>query len=90
MQDIFKWLMPKNVFSECDFYLFSNIQNKTNDKFLSLLARLDKAGVLDTLQPFPHKNSVVVFEDIIVFVASKGNLDKIRQMAKAQDNGVAR
>ena len=80
---IFKWLMPKNVFSECDFYLFSNIQNKTNDKFLSLLARLDKAGVLDTLQPFPHKNSVVVFEDIIVFVASKINLDEIKTAVKA-------
>ena len=55
-----------------------------------LIKRLHNAGILDKLQPFPHKDSVVVFEDIIVFVASKGNLDKIRQMAKAQDNGVAR
>ena len=55
-----------------------------------LIKRLHSADILDKLKPFPHKDSIVVFEDIIVFVASKGNLDEIRASVKAQDNGAAR
>ena len=47
-----------------------------------LIKRLHNADILDKLEPFPHKDSVVVFEDIIVFVASKGNLDEIRAVAR--------
>ena len=59
------------------------VENGTRlEEFKSLIKRLDNAGILESLQPWPHKNSVVVFEDIVVFVASKGNLDEIRQKAK--------
>ena len=93
----FQLFMPKDVFTDCEFfssefdYSDPNQKNPQQKKqFLTLISRLHKAGILDKLEPFPHKDSVVVFEDIIVFVASKGNLDEIRQMAKAQDNGAAR
>lgn len=88
--EAFEFYMPKSIgkgsFGEDNFgnIVESSSQSKT---FSSLISRLHKAGILDKLEPFPHKDSVVVFEDIIVFVASKGNLDEIRQMAKAQDNG---
>ena len=88
-QGAFNALMSKNVFAECEFYSSdfdyndpNNLNLQAKNNFLSLIKRLDKAGILDTLEPWPHKNSVVVFEDIIVFVASKGNLDEIRQKAK--------
>lgn len=60
------------------------IDNNTQENkiFNTLISRLHKAGILDKLKPFPHKDSVVVFEDIIVFVASKGNLDEIRKKVK--------
>lgn len=82
----FDKFMSSAVFKQCGFV--SPQQHKK--QFKSIISRLEKAGILDKLEPFPHKDSVVVFEDIIVFVASKGNLDEIRQMAKAQDNGAAR
>lgn len=86
----FHYLMKNDIFSQCAM-LSSHFQYSHQKKlFYNLISRLHKAGILDKLEPFPHKDSVVVFEDIIVFVASKGNLDEIRQMAKAQDNGAAR
>ena len=84
----FDMFMNNNVFKDCYFlsssFHYKEQKNGTREEslFLSLIKRLHKAGILDTLEPYPHKNSVVVFEDIIVFVASKGNLDEIRQMAK--------
>ena len=83
---IFDKFMSSTVFKQCGFV--SPQQHKK--QFESIISYLHKAGILDKLEPFPHKDSVVVFEDIIVFVASKGNLDEIRASVKAQDNGVAR
>lgn len=87
MHSVFRYSMPKNVFKDCKVY--SDVMQNFVDKnpkeakaFNALISRLHKAGILDKLEPFPHKNSIVVLEDIIVFVASKGNLDEIRQMAK--------
>lgn len=86
MQSVFRYTMQKDVFAGCKIY--NDLMQKHHDKnwheqdFYTLISRLHKAGILDKLEPFPHKNSVVVFEDIIVFVASEGNLDEIRQMAK--------
>ncbi len=91
----FQLFMQKNVFTDCEFfssefdYSDPNQKNSQQKKqFLTLIKRLDNAGILDTLEPYPHKNSVVVFEDIIVFVASQGNLDEIRKLAKEQDSEV--
>ena len=93
----FQSFMPGFIFADCGFFSSEfqyNNPNNTNqrekDSFNKLISRLHKAGILDKLEPFPHKDSVVVFEDIIVFVASKGNLDEIRASVKAQDNGAAR
>lgn len=90
----FQLFMQNNVFTDCEFfssefdYNYSDNANpQAKKQFLTLISRLHKAGILDKLEPFPHKNSVVVFEDIIVFVASKGNLDEIRANIKAQDSG---
>lgn len=90
-------LMPKNVFNK--YGVLSSIHfdkshhhsfNPHNRKlFFNSIKRLHKAGILDKLEPFPHKDSVVVFEDIIVFVASKGNLDEICASVKEQNNGAA-
>lgn len=74
----FDKFMSSAVFKQCGFV--SPQQHKK--QFKSIISRLHKADILDKLEPFPHKDSVVVFEDIIVFVASKGNLDEIRKMAK--------
>ena len=83
MGGAFRYTMQKDVFKNCQIYSDKDYESKTQTKdFQSLISRLHKAGILDTLEPFPHKNSVVVFEDIIVFVASKGNLDEIRAKAK--------
>ncbi len=95
MHSVFGYSMSKNVFKGCKVYsdLMQNYVDRDpqeNRGFNNIIARLHKAGILDKLQPFPHKDSVVVFEDIIVFVASKGNLDEIRASVKAQDNGAAR
>lgn len=94
MQSVFGYSMSKNVFKGCKVYsdLMQNHQDKHwhEKAFQDIISRLHKAGILDKLEPFPHKDSVVVFEDIIVFVASKGNLDEIRASVKAQDNGAAR
>lgn len=94
MQSVFGYSMSKNVFKGCKVYsdLMQNHQDKHwhEKAFQDIISRLHKAGILDKLQPFPHKDSVVVFEDIIVFVASRGNLDEIRASVKAQDNGAAR
>ena len=95
MQSVFRYSMSKNVFEGCKVYSdvmqnFVDRDPQENRRFNNIIARLHKAGILDKLQPFPHKDSVVVFEDIIVFVASKGNLDEIRASVKAQDNGAAR
>lgn len=93
MQSVFGYTMQKDIFKVCGFYpTFEVFNDEFKEKQMTkvLISRLHKAGILDKLQPFPHKDSVVVFEDIIVFVASKGNLDEIRQMAKAQDNGAER
>ena len=96
MQPVFRYTMPKDIFAECTIYndLILEHQDYKNNKkytsgFANLISRLHKAGILDTLEPYPHKNSVVVFEDIIVFVASQGNLGEIRKKAKEQNNGVA-
>ena len=84
MISIFRWTMAKNVFAS--YFLNDLHQNFPDNKdfnvFKRIVKRLDKAGILDELQPFPHKNSVVVFEDIIVFVASKGDLAKWQAEAK--------
>lgn len=74
----FDKFMSSAVFKQCGFV--SPQQHKK--QFKSIIFRLEKADILDKLEPFPHKDSVVVFEDIIVFVASKGNLDEIRKMVK--------
>ena len=79
----FKSTSLKDTFTNCDFYGVGSVEDMKKPKIPPLIKRLDKAGILDTLQPFPHKNSVVVFEDIIVFVASKINLDEIRATIKA-------
>lgn len=80
MNEVFNYSMSKKIFNECNVYIDDY---KPHDKaFLSIVKRLHKAGILDKLEPFPHKNSVLVFEDIIVFVASEGNLEKIKQMAR--------
>ena len=81
----FEFYMPKSIGKGS--FGYDNNKSKTMQ---NLIARLHKAGILDTLEPYPHKNSVVVFEDIIVFVASKGNLDEIRASVKAQDSEVVK
>ena len=91
MQIVFRYSMSKNVFDGCKVYsdlMQDFVDNNPQEAkaFKALISRLHKAGILDTLEPFPHKNSVVIFEDIIVFVASRGNLDEIKQMAKTLDN----
>ena len=85
---IFNMFMPHNIFSKCNFFS-SNYQyhklsytNKDKSTMLNIIYRLDKAGILEKLQPYPHKDSVVVFEDIIVIVADKVSLDEIRQTIK--------
>lgn len=94
MHGVFMNTMSKNVFKRCKVYsdLMQNHQDKRwqEKTFQNLISRLHKAGILDKLQPFPHKDSVVVFENIIVFVASKGNLDKIRASFKTQNNGAVK
>ena len=76
--------MPKSI-SEGSFG--DDIETFKQSKILQkLILRLENAKILDKLEPFPHKNSIVIFEDIIVFVASRGNLDEIRQMAKTLDD----
>lgn len=92
MQNVFAYSMSKNVFEGCKVYSdlmqdFIDKNPQENKIFNTLIKRLDHAGILDKLEPFPHKDSIVVFEDIIVFVASKGNLDEIRASVKAQDSG---
>ncbi|MGX3043893.1 hypothetical protein [Helicobacter sp. T3_23-1056] len=83
---VFDTVMLRNILKDCGVNI--NINNyKTDKKAQTLISRLHKAGILDKLEPYPHKNSVVVFEDIIVFVASKGNLDEVRASLKAQDSG---
>ena len=87
MQSVFHYSMSKNIFEGCKVYSdTSQMREDSNPKevkaFYNIISRLHKAGILDKLEPFPHKDSVVVFEDIIVFVASKGNLDEIRKMVK--------
>ncbi len=88
LHPVLAYTMKKDVFAKCTIYsdLIQDQDYKNNAQFTSsfhnIIKRLDKAGILDELQPFPHKNSVVVFEDIIVFVASRGNLDEIRAEAK--------
>lgn len=87
MEQVFRYTMSKNVFEGCKMYSdlmqdFVDKNPKENKAFNALISRLHKAGILDKLQPFPHKNSVIVFEDIIVFVASRGDLDEIKQKAK--------
>ena len=87
MQSVFANTMSKNVFEGCKVYSdTSQMREDSNPKevkaFYNIISRLHKVGILDKLKPFPHKDSVVVFEDIIVFVASKGNLDEIRKKVK--------
>lgn len=80
----FEFYMPKSI-SKGSFD--DNIETFKESKILqNLISRLHKAKILDKLQPFPHKDSIVIFEDIIVFVASMGNLDKIRHLAKTLDD----
>lgn len=80
METVFKFSMSKDVFAQCPVYIDGYEPHRKG--FQNLISRLHNAGILDKLQPFPHKDSVVVFEDIIVFVASKGNLDEIRKKVK--------
>lgn len=87
MEQVFRYTMSKNVFEGCKMYSdlmqdFMDNNHKENKAFNTLISRLHKAGILDKLQPYPHKNSIVVFEDIIVFVASEGNLEAIRKWVK--------
>ena len=82
-------MMMKDVFRTCDMsadWYMADYMIKENPKdyrikaYKKRLKRLYDAGILDKLQPFPHKDSIVLFEDIIVFVASSENLiDKIKQ-----------
>lgn len=78
-------LIGENIFKDCGIrpssYFKDNplLSFKADEGVKTLITRLHQAGILDKLEPFPSKNSVVLFEDIIVFVASKGNLDEIRQ-----------
>lgn len=87
-QDAFEMLIGENIFEHCRIYPSTSFEDselfnsKADERVKTLITRLHQAGILDKLEPFPSKNSVVVFEDIIVFVASKGNLDKIRQSLK--------
>lgn len=86
-QDAFDMLIGENIFEDCRIHSSRYFENglfdsKADERVKTLITRLHQAGILDKLEPFPSKNSVVVFEDIIVFVASKGNLDRIRQSLK--------
>lgn len=90
MQSVFGYTMQKDIFQVCGFYPTFNDEFTEKQRVKALISRLYKAGILDKLEPFPHKDSVVVFEDIIVFVASRDNLDEIRASVKAQDNGAER
>lgn len=75
-------LIQKDIFNNCGVMQSWKKDTRDTPEYNVIISRLHKAGILDKLQPFPHKNSVVVFEDIIVFVASKEDLDEIKQMAK--------
>ena len=93
LKPVLAYNMPKDIFANKDFYsdlMIEHIDYKDNKEYVSgfynIISRLHKAKILDKLKPFPHKDSIVVFEDIIVFVASKGNLDEIRHLAKTLDD----
>lgn len=76
----FNVMMSKNVFS---YFLRDDDTEKENiNAFKEIVKRLDSAGILENLQVFPHKNSIVVFEDVIVFVASEGDLFKWQKQAQ--------
>lgn len=77
--------MSKNVFENCGIQ--PEYEWKKNRIFISLISRLDKAGILDILEAYPHKNSVIIFEDIIVIVASTEMLNEIRNYAKELNKG---
>lgn len=64
--------MAHNVFDSCGFYHANDYDS--DEMVRTLIARLHKAGILARLQPYPHSDSIAVFENIIVFVASDGNL----------------
>lgn len=85
-KNVFTYTMPKDIFAKYGIYYdFLMQEDYTKEQIAiiqTLILRLHKAGILGKLQPYPHKDSVVVFEDIIVFVASKGDLDEIKQKAK--------
>lgn len=83
--EIFVSQMSKNVFENCGIQ--PEYEWKKNRIFISLISRLDKAGILDILEAYPHKNSVIIFEDIIVIVASTEMLNEIRNYAKELNKG---
>ncbi len=80
----FYHIMTKDIFASCGIMEASMwVENGTRlEEFKSLIKRLDNAGILESLQPWPHKNSVVVFEDIIVIVTSEAELARWQQKAK--------
>lgn len=80
-KDAFSYNMPENVFKTCKTFYTEGRMHEP--KMQAMLQRLNAAGILENLRPWPHKNSVAVFEDIIVFVASGENLEKIRESVQA-------
>lgn len=79
----FEFYMP-NAIKDADKGNFGDYLDghRDNKHFQSLIMRLHKAGILARLKPYPHKDSIVLFEDIIVLVASKGHLDEVRELVK--------
>ena len=62
---------------------FFYIHDFTNE-FMSTLKRLDDAGLLKNANAWPEQNSVIIHEDIILFITDKAYLEKAKQLLAEQ------
>jgi len=62
--------------------------NFTNSEFMSALKRLDEAGLLENAKAWPAENSIIVYEDIILFITDEKDLLKAKQLLAEQNKKI--
>lgn len=78
--EAFLYNMPENVFGACGkIYSAERAFLENDPQFNQMMQRLQNAGILQNLKPWPDQNSIVIFENLLIWVAQDDSLKNIQK-----------